>query len=201
MVSTRSAEESLIHHTLSGRPSAFGDLVQPYLTQLVRFARRRTGDASAAEDVIQSAVLHAFGNLHQFRHEASFKTWLSAIAWNEATQWRRALALVQKQRLSDLRAAAVPDPGDGPHMQCQRKQETERLRQAIAGLPEKYRKMIQLRDLRELTVAETARSLALTPAAVKTRHHRARNLLRRTMVEGSGGFRPRKPEFIRERVV
>jgi RNA polymerase sigma-70 factor (ECF subfamily) len=56
----------------------------------------------------------------------------------------------------------------------------ERLHQALTRLPEKYRRMIQLRDLHELSIAETARSLSLTPGAVKTRHHRARKLLLRS---------------------
>jgi RNA polymerase sigma-70 factor (ECF subfamily) len=57
----------------------------------------------------------------------------------------------------------------------------ERLHQALNRLPEKYRVMIQLRDLHELSIAETARSLSLTPAAVKTRHHRAKKLLVRSL--------------------
>jgi RNA polymerase sigma factor (sigma-70 family) len=83
----REAEESLIQSALKGRSDAFGDLVQPYLTPLIRFASARLGCESEAEDIVQQAVLRAFSHLGQFRHEASFKTWLSAIASNEVIHW------------------------------------------------------------------------------------------------------------------
>jgi RNA polymerase sigma-70 factor (ECF subfamily) len=177
----REAEESLIQSTLKGRPDAFGDLVQPYLTPLMRFARARLGSESEAEDIVQQAVLRAFSHLGQFRHEASFKTWLTAIASNEVIHWRRVRAVVPIRPLNESYAANLEDPSSSPHAQCQRREEAERLRQAMTKLPAKYRQMIQLRDLHELSVAETARSLSLSAAAVKTRHHRARKLLVRRL--------------------
>jgi len=178
---SNAAEESLIDSALRGRHNAFGDLVQPYLTSLTRFARSRLGSESEAEDIVQQAVLQAFRNLRQFRREASFKTWLSAIASNEVTHWRRGQAVVPIRPLHETYAANLADPSSSPHAQCQQREEAERLRQAIVRLPEKYRQMIQMRDLHELSVAETARSLSLTAATVKTRHHRARKLLVRNM--------------------
>jgi len=62
----------------------------------------------------------------------------------------------------------------------QRRQELDRLRGTVTALPEKYRLVIELRDLSELSVGETARQLAVTAATVKTRHHRARKLLVRS---------------------
>jgi RNA polymerase sigma-70 factor (ECF subfamily) len=175
----------LIQSALKGRPDAFGDLVQPYLTSLIRFARARLGSESEAEDIVQQAVLQAFSHLGQFRHEASFKTWLSAIALNEVIRWRRGRAVAPIRSLHETHAANLADPSHSPHAQCQRREEAERLRQAMTRLPAKYRQMIQLRDLHELSVAETARWLSLTAAAVKTRHHRARKLLVRSLV-GTG---------------
>jgi RNA polymerase sigma-70 factor (ECF subfamily) len=182
----REAEESLIQSALKGRSDAFGDLVQPYLTSLIRFARARLGCESEAEDIVQQAVLRAFSHLGQFRHEASFRTWLGAIALNEVIHWRREQGEAPTRSLHETYAAKLADPASSPHAQCQRREEAERLRQAITGLPEKYRQMIQLRDLHELSVAETACSLSLTAGAVKTRHHRARKLLVRTLA----GTRP-----------
>jgi RNA polymerase sigma-70 factor (ECF subfamily) len=177
----REAEESLIDNALNGRPDAFGDLVQPYLIPLMRFARARLGSQSEAEDIVQQAVLRAFRHLGQFRHEASFKTWLGAIASNEVIHWRRGQAVVPIRRLNESHAASLADPSSSPHAECQRREDAERLRQAMTKLPAKYRQMIQLRDLHELSVAETARSLSLSAAAVKTRHHRARKMLVRTL--------------------
>src|ERR1700689_3894396 len=84
---SREVEETLIDSALQGRHDAFGDLVQPYLTSLNRFARTRLRSDSEAEDVVQQTVLRAFSHLGQFRREASFKTWLCAIHLNEVIQW------------------------------------------------------------------------------------------------------------------
>lgn len=159
----------------------FEALVGPHLTSLCRFARTRVQTQAEAEDVVQQAVLRALRHIGQFRGDASFKTWLSAIAFNEILHLRRSRARAPIRPLRDFGAENLPDPGSSPEAELQRRQEIERLRQAVRGLPEKYRLMIQLRDFRELNIAETARALSITVAAVKTRHHRARKLLVRAL--------------------
>jgi RNA polymerase sigma factor (sigma-70 family) len=178
---SRESESWLIKRTLEGCPEAFGDLVRPHLPSISRLARTRVRTAPEAEDVVQQAVLQALLHLGQFRREASFRTWLSAIAINETGHFRRARAVAPVRSLREFRKENVVDPSGSPETQFQRDQEIERLHQAVGRLPEKYRLMIQLRDLRELNVAETARRLSITAAAVKTRHHRARKLLVRSL--------------------
>jgi RNA polymerase sigma-70 factor (ECF subfamily) len=162
---------------------AFADLVLPHLSALNRLARVRLGCESEAEDIVQQAVLRAFRHLSQFRREASFKTWLYAIAFHEVSQLRRGRAVRHLRPLHEVRAANLRDPSISPELQCQYSEEAERLRQALTKLPEKYRRVIQLRDLRELSIAETARLLSASVAAVKVRHHRARKLLLRRLSE------------------
>ena len=141
----------------------------------------RLRNQSEAEDVVQQAVLQAFYNLGQFRREASFKTWLSKIASNEVIHLRRGRATAQVKPLYEALAGKLADPTSLPDMQIQQKEERERLHRALTRLPEKYRLVIQLRDLHELSTAATARSLCLSVGAVKTRHHRARKLLLRSL--------------------
>jgi RNA polymerase sigma-70 factor, ECF subfamily len=179
--SERDIDGRLIDSVLQGRTDAFEDLVVPHLSSLTRFARRRLRDDSEAEDVVQQAVLLALYNIGQFRREASFKTWLSKIAFNEVIHLRRGRAIAAVSPLHQARADKLADPSYLPDMQIQRRQETIRLHRALTRLPEKYRLIIELRDLRELSIAATARSLSLTAAAVKTRHHRARKLLLRSL--------------------
>lgn len=176
----KDADEWLIDSVLQGRTDAFVDLVGPHLGTLTRFARMRLRNDSEAEDVVQQAVLQAFHNLGQFRREASFKTWLSRITSNEVIHLRRGKAIAPLKPLAGNVAERLADPAAPADMQMQRRQETARLRRALRRLPEKYRTIIELRDLRELSVAATARSLSLTAANVKTRHHRARKLLLRS---------------------
>jgi len=173
-------EGLLIDRILRGRIDAFADLVQPHMTSLSRFAQQELRSESEAEDVVQQSILLAFSRLRQFRGEASFNTWLRAITLNEVFRLlqKRTVAPVP---LRESRAARLADPATSPHTQYEQSERAERLHQALTRLPEKYRLMIQLRDLRELSIAETARSLSLTSAAVKTRHHRARKLLVRSL--------------------
>jgi RNA polymerase sigma-70 factor, ECF subfamily len=179
-VPAKDADEWLIDSVLEGRTDAFVDLVTPHLGSLTRFARMRLRNDSEAEDVVQQAVLQAFHNLGRFRREASFKTWLSRITSNEVIHLRRGKAIAPVKPLCGNVADRLADPSAPADMQVQRRQETARLRRALTQLPEKYRLIIELRDLRELSVAATAQSLSLTVANVKTRHHRARKLLLRS---------------------
>ena len=181
--SERDSDGRLIDSVLQGRTDAFGDLVVPHLGSLTRLARSRLRDDSEAEDVVQQAVLLALYNIGQFRREASFKTWLSKIAFNEVIHLRRGRAIAGASPLHQARADKLADPSSLPDIQIQRRQETVRLHRALTRLPEKYRLIIELRDLRELSIAATARSLSLTAAAVKTRHHRARKLLLRSLAD------------------
>jgi RNA polymerase sigma-70 factor (ECF subfamily) len=177
---SKETEELLVDRILRGRIDAFGDLVQPHLTFLSRFAQQRLRSESEAEDVVQQSIFLAFRHLRQFRGEASFKTWLRAIALNEVLRLlnRRTVAPLP---LHESFAAGLPDPASSPHIQCEQRERAEQLHKALTRLPEKYRLMIQLRDLRELSIDETARSLSLTSSAVRTRHHRARKLLVRSL--------------------
>jgi RNA polymerase sigma-70 factor (ECF subfamily) len=178
---TRQPDDCLIDSVLQGRSDAFGELVAPHLRSLTRFANMRLRNESEAEDVVQQAILQAFCALRQFRREASFKTWLSRIAFNEVIHARRGKAAAAIRPLHETRADKLADPSRLPDMQIQRRQELDRLHQALMGIPEKYRVVVQLRDLQELSIAATARSLRLTVATVKTRHHRARKLLLRSL--------------------
>jgi len=177
-------DERLIDSVLQGRTDAFGELVEPHLGYLMRLARLRLRDNSDAEDAVQQAVLRAFYNLGRFRREASFKTWLSRIAFHEAIHLRRKRTFARFRPLDDLHGSTLADPAGLPDSQIQRTQELERLNRALRRLPEKYRRVIQLRDLHELSVAATAHSLSITVGTVKTRHYRARKLLLRSLAGG-----------------
>lgn len=171
----------LIESVLQGKTDAFADLVTPHLLSLTRLARMRLRNDFEAEDAVQQAVLQALHNLGQFRRQASFKTWISKITFNEIIHVRRDKAIASVTPLHQTGFDNLADPQTLPDMQLQKQQEEAGLHRALRRLPEKYRIVIELRDLRELSIAATARSLSLTASAVKTRHHRARKLLSRAL--------------------
>jgi RNA polymerase sigma-70 factor, ECF subfamily len=128
----------------------------------------------------------AFSHLNQYRGTARFKAWLCAITMNEVLQSVRGRQTVSPQPLPESVAADLSDPWISPHVQCEQQERRRQLHRALVRLPEKYRLMIQLRDLREYSIAETARLLSLSSAAVRTRHHRARKMLLQSMMKQQG---------------
>ena len=173
-----------------GRKDLFDDLLQPHLTALFRFVRAKMRHDPDADDVIQSTMLKAYLRLEQFRFEASFRTWLMAIALNEILQWHRKrvasrMLTVRPMALSQL---PIADQGPSPLRECQRQELAALLQRALGRLPEKYQLVIRLRDLQDLSFSETAARLRLSIATVKTRHRRARLQMMRFLRHNADHF-------------
>jgi RNA polymerase sigma factor (sigma-70 family) len=172
-------EASIIHRILEGQGDLFQDLTQPHLGVLRRVIRKRMGNDEDVDDVIQEALIKSFANLRKFRFEASFRTWLVRIAHNEAGQnWRKKFTAHRftqdQQAFAELEAT---DPNGSPFNAYVRNQTTKSIRLALAGLPEKYRAVIRMRDIEERSIAEVAETMRLTIGAVKTRHRRGRLIM------------------------
>ena len=180
---TRTEEAKMIRKIVGGRRDLFGELIAPHLIPLSRIVRVCMSAHPDAEDIVQQASLKAFTHLAQFRCEASFRTWLIRIGLNEVRQWRRkqcsspltSFALVALTELS------ATDPTRSPLIECERSEAAGQLRAAIARLPEKYRRVILLRDLEDLSISEAAGRLGLTIPALKIRHFRARRKVARLL--------------------
>ena len=172
-------EAELIYEILGGRRELFGDLIAPHLAPLLHTVRATGSGPSDVPDIVQQAVLKAFTHLKQFRFEASFRTWLLRIGMNEARQWRRKSASSRLTELADpaLPELAAADRKHSPLAEFLRNEQTNQVRAAVARLPEKYRMVVLLRDLEDLSIYEVAGRLGLTIPAVKTRHLRAREKL------------------------
>ena len=174
--SCENEETRLIRHILKGRNELFCDLLQPHMLVLTRFVGNKLQYDAEVEDVIQQTLMKAFTKLHQFRFEASFRTWLIRIAFNEVLRWhndRSRSRAVFAGHLSEIQPAPA-DKGPSPLSQCESNERNGRLHTIIATLPAKYRAVVSLRDLQGFTVVETAEALQLNAQGVRTRHWRAR---------------------------
>jgi RNA polymerase sigma-70 factor (ECF subfamily) len=189
---TGTDEAALIRKIVGGERDLFSDLITPHLTPLLRIVRATIGGDPEVEDIVQQAAFKAFTKLAQFRFEAGFRTWLIQIGLNEALQWRRKCASSRIVRLALLPLSELPiaDKDHSPLSEYQRGESGAQLRAALVRLPEKYRNVILLRDIEDLSISEVAGRLGLTIPAVKTRHRRARQKVAR-FLEPSRKFRPR----------
>jgi RNA polymerase sigma-70 factor, ECF subfamily len=183
----KAEDSALVAAAKSGSSGAFAVLVKRHQRRILRVARRVTGNREDAEDIVQQSFQKAFGHLHKFEERSSFSTWLTRIAINEAIMClrsRRARA-VWLDALTPIKEAAltleIPDSSASPERSYARR-ETERfLFFAIHQLTPGVRTAIQLCDLDEHSLKESAHMMGLSVAAVKSRVSRGRRELRKTL--------------------
>ena len=176
------SDEDVVRQVLAGEITFFEILMRRYNRRLYRVARSILGDDSEAEDVIQDSYVRAYTHLNQFAGEARFSTWLTKIAVHEALARLR-----HRGRFVEIDSTPGAERDDmslftsktrDPEQQVLARELNVVLEAAVDALPEAYRSVFMLRDVEEMSTAETAECLDISEEAVKTRLHRARALLR-----------------------
>jgi RNA polymerase sigma factor (sigma-70 family) len=177
-------DAELIRRALSRDEAAVRSIMQANNRRLYRLARGILRNDAEAEDVVQDTYVRAFTHLEQFRGDSSLSTWLSRIAMNEALgRLRRQRPGVEWSELekSAPQARIIPFPlasSDDPEKSMAQREIRDVVEHAIDELPEPFRLVFITRVIEGMNVEETAEILGLKPETVKTRLHRARNLLR-----------------------
>ncbi|MBI4346262.1 MAG: sigma-70 family RNA polymerase sigma factor [Elusimicrobia bacterium] len=173
-------EKVLVERSLAGDDLAFDELVRAHGDRLFRLTRYVCGDLpDEADDVFQETFLTAFRKLGRFRRDARLGTWLHRIAANLCLLKRRKK---RRERLESLEGRDFPDRS-GPEESARREELRASVARALAAVPADYRLVLMLADVEGLPNAETARRLGLSVAAVKSRLHRGRELLRLRFAE------------------
>ncbi|PYX90649.1 MAG: RNA polymerase subunit sigma-70 [Acidobacteria bacterium] len=195
-------EAMLIRRIRNGEHELFYDLIRPYERRVYVTTFAILRNPADAEDAAQEAVLKAFKNIGQFREEARFSTWLIQIAVNEARMRRRKEhadvmePIVDRQdEEGNYTPRDFADWREIPSETLERKEIREKLIEALASLGEKYREVFLLRDVQHLSIEETAKSLGISVASVKTRLLRARLMLRDLLAPGLAGSWTSKLSF------
>ena len=183
-------DEEVVQRVLAGETALFEILMRRYNQRLYRISRVILRDDAEAEDVMQDAYVRAYEHLNQFAGKAAFATWLTRIAIHEALARKR-----RRSRMEEL--DAFPENGDvmsilkssapTPEARTAQAETRQMLEEAIDRLPESYRTVVVLREVEEMSVAETAASLGVTDGVVKTRLHRAHAMLRRDLYSRARG--------------
>ena len=176
------AELERVRRARNGDAEAFRGIVEAYSRPLWRAAFRVLNDASAAEDAVQDALLHAWRALDRFDEQAELSTWLYRITINAAIDLRR------ERRRREARSGPVPEDFDGqatlrsdsadPHRQAYWREMADRAQDAISDLPEAERTAILLRHFEGCSIAEIARVLGGGENAAKQAVFRAVRKLR-----------------------
>jgi len=172
-----------IRDVLSGDREAFRRLVERHAGSIFNLAYRMTGNAADAEDLAQEAFLQAYARLADFRAGARFHPWVYTIALNLCRSHHRRKSLprwlpVPRESGEDRPLEAeISDRSPDPEQALLAREAEERLQEAIAALPSKYREVFVLRQSEELSYEEIAGVLGLPLGTVEVRLFRARRLL------------------------
>lgn len=193
------AQARLIGRIRAGEDAAFDELVRLTGGRLLAVARRMLQCEDDAQDAVQEAFLSAFKSLDRFDGRSRLTTWLHRITVNACLMKLRSQRRRPERPISGMLPEFLadghqknpsrpwnhaPDPG------IETQEVRTLVRTKILELPEMYRVVLLLRDIEELDTDETAAVLGITPAAVKTRLHRARQALRELLSPHFSETRP-----------
>jgi len=184
-------DRELVRRAQAGDVAAFGELVERHRRAVFRAIVAAVGSASDADDVAQEAFVTAFRKLDGFRGEASFKTWVVAIAWRKALDRRKSVTRWMQRLVSPAPSGEAGEGWDPMDRLAARgtSQEDEvmtselqrRLRPLIASLPKKLRDALLLAGSGDHSYEEIGQMLKIPVGTVKWRVSEARRVLKQKM--------------------
>ncbi|HEX2658259.1 MAG TPA: sigma-70 family RNA polymerase sigma factor [Polyangia bacterium] len=189
-IRARDAEEqALVERCLAGDVEAFRPLVIRYQRMALSVALHMLGSRADAEDVVQHGFTDAFDNLFRFSgdgRERAFSNWLLRIVVNRSKDVLKSKRRTETQLDRDVAghdAVFAHDAAD-PETNVAGWQERRRLEAALLALPPKYREVLILKDVEELSYEELRGILRLPITTLKIRVVRARAMLRERLAGG-----------------
>ncbi|OLC37680.1 MAG: hypothetical protein AUH75_11885 [Gemmatimonadetes bacterium 13_1_40CM_4_65_7] len=169
----------LVAKTLAGDRAAFGELVERYAAQARRVARAVLGDPDDADDAAQDGFLSALVKLAQYDARRPFGPWLMRIVANAATDRRRRRSVRRAEPLDPALVGGGPRP-DAAAVQSEL---GDRLRAALAELPERRRTAVVLFDVEGYSHAEIAGMLGVPEGTVRSEVFHGRRRLRALLAD------------------
>ena len=192
-------DEQVVEHVRAGEAALFEILMRRHNQRVYRVARAILGNDTEAEDVMQETYVRAYMHLEQFENRAKFSTWLTKIAVHEAlARVRKASREESLDTEAGAETARRHEPVSKtrtPEEQLLGKQMHLLLEAAMDTLPLAYRSVFVMREVEELSTAETAEALEVSEEVVKTRLHRARAMLQSELQSRFGMTTPAAFEF------
>jgi RNA polymerase sigma-70 factor (ECF subfamily) len=183
-------DRTLASRVAAGDRRAFERLMRRHNRRLYRLARATLRDGTEAEDALQEAYLAAYRSIGSYRGEAALSTWLSRLVINEC------LGRLRREKRRDnivpIRSSDAPEAEEfvpmeaGKHAPDEAMMRTEMralIERRLDQLPEEFRVVFVLRSVEEMSVEETAQCLGIHEATVRSRHFRARSLLREALAQ------------------
>jgi RNA polymerase sigma-70 factor (ECF subfamily) len=185
---------ALVQRAIGGDQSAFKTLFDKYKQPLYFHILKLVKDREIIEDLLQEIFLKAFDNIASFNPDYAFSTWLYRITTNHSIDYLRKKKLKTFSIHDPIRtkdgemSIELEDEGRSTDDLIVRKQRSQILREALDSLPDKYREIIKMRHVEELSYQEIADILDLPLGTVKAHIFRARELLYKYLKDRQGTF-------------
>ena len=173
----------LVQQCLRGDKGAFGKLIEKYKRPIFNLAYRMLLSEEEAEDAFQETFFKAYKSLDKYKINYSFFTWLYTVALNvcrnrRKKKWRYHFFSINEPLGDDEKLTwQVSDLKLAPDVLLERKQEMALVSEAINTLPEKYRVVIVLRYLEDMSYLEISEVVGLPLGTIKTQIHRGRKII------------------------
>lgn len=181
-------DEQLIAEFQQGATEAFDVLVGRYKNPLMNFVYRFLGDYDECDDIVQETFIRVFRKKHSYRPEAKFSTWIYTIASNLAKtrlrqRDRRGLLFLSTlwKREGEEVEAEIPDIRYAADRDADRSLKNERIQKALQSISSKYREVVVLRDVQEMSYEEISEVTGLNLGTVKSRINRGRTMLQKLL--------------------
>lgn len=166
-------ENQRVQQVLSGNTSAFSYFVETYQHMAITIAYRISGNMQDAEDVVQESFVKAFRNLHAFRKESKFSSWLYRIVFNTAVTH-------SKVRIweDEIDKATTYSSDFDTEAAIELSEQSEMIETILNKMPKGDALLLSLYYLEENKVKEVAQILGLNESNVKIKLYRARQLFK-----------------------
>jgi len=189
-MSDSNRDNLLIEQCLNGRQGSFSKLIDKYKKLTFNVAYRMTNNLQDAEDISQEVFIRVYRSLYNFDPQYKFSTWLYQMTLNICRDRFRkgkipSISLDAPLKEDDQKdfSSIIPDNQNNPEDIIIGVEQTNIINDLITSLPPKYREVIVLRHLRDLSYEEMSKILNISLGSVKTRLFRARELLRKILLK------------------
>jgi len=175
----------IIAQILTGDKKAFELLMRKYNSRLYKIGMAIINEPAGVEDAMQTAYIKAYEHLSQFENKAHFNTWLTRILINECLLYlkkkQHAAGMKEQRNIEMVQEGVESNAAKSPINLLINKELGLALENALIQLPEKYRLVFVLREMEDMSIAETRDVLGITEVNVKVRLNRAKAMLRNTL--------------------
>jgi RNA polymerase sigma-70 factor (ECF subfamily) len=181
------SDTDLVARAAAGEGDCFDVLVERYHRPIANFIFRMVSNYETSLDLTQEVFIKVYGSLGRYNPEFKFSTWIYKIASNTAIDYLRKQSVTTSPLYlvsgnDEEFELPIPAKGPSPERALERTERSAQIEEAISKLPHRYRELIVLRHVSELSYDEIAEVTGLPLGTVKNRIFRAREAMRKHLV-------------------